>query len=126
MIYVKKKEVKGMIGIIGKIWGKNDVNIENLEIGRENKGGDEIEMIYVDEKIKKEEIEEMMDKEEIRVEKKIELKVGEVWENGWRDGKEGMEENERERYWKSEWGWKCCKYRFFRGWRGIKGKIKNI
>lgn len=35
-------------------------------------------MIYVDEKIKKEEIEEMMDKEEIREEKKIELKVGEV------------------------------------------------
>lgn len=78
MLYVTNKDVPGMIGLLGTICGKHDVNIANFALGRDHPGGDAIAMLYVDEQIPQAALDELMAQEAIRVATPLEFNVGEV------------------------------------------------
>ncbi|WP_035266922.1 phosphoglycerate dehydrogenase [Ahrensia sp. 13_GOM-1096m] len=48
MIYLTNKDTPGTIGMLGTVFGKNDVNIANFQLGRKDQGGDAIALLYVD------------------------------------------------------------------------------
>ncbi|KQT55165.1 MULTISPECIES: phosphoglycerate dehydrogenase [unclassified Aureimonas] len=49
MLYTTNKDEPGVIGELGAMCGKNDVNIANFHLGRNEKGGDAIAILYLDE-----------------------------------------------------------------------------
>jgi len=48
MLYTTNDDVPGIIGVLGSIMGKNDVNIANFTLGRAAEGGQAIALLYVD------------------------------------------------------------------------------
>ena len=48
MLYTTNKDVPGIIGTLGTILGKNDVNIANFTLGRADAKGEAIALLYVD------------------------------------------------------------------------------
>ncbi|MDB4169561.1 phosphoglycerate dehydrogenase [Planktomarina sp.] len=48
MLYTTNNDVPGIIGVLGSIMGKNDVNIANFTLGRAAEGGQAIALLYVD------------------------------------------------------------------------------
>ncbi|WP_347821543.1 phosphoglycerate dehydrogenase [uncultured Planktomarina sp.] len=48
MLYTTNNDVPGIIGILGSIMGRNDVNIANFTLGRAAEGGQAIALLYVD------------------------------------------------------------------------------
>jgi len=48
MLYTTNYDTPGIIGILGTICGKNDVNIANFQLGRNRPGGDAIALLYLD------------------------------------------------------------------------------
>lgn len=67
MLYVANYDVPGMIGLLGTICGKHNINIANFALGRNRPGGDAIAMLYVDEKVSQAALEELTAQESIRV-----------------------------------------------------------
>lgn len=51
MVYTTNKDVPGIIGTLGQTMGDNGVNIANFTLGRSNKNGDAIALLYVDEPV---------------------------------------------------------------------------
>ncbi|MGH6860054.1 MAG: phosphoglycerate dehydrogenase, partial [Phyllobacterium sp.] len=51
MLYTTNNDTPGMIGMLGTICGRNNVNIANFALGRDNPGGNAIAMLYLDERI---------------------------------------------------------------------------
>ncbi|NMG37988.1 phosphoglycerate dehydrogenase [Chelativorans sp. ZYF759] len=48
MLYTTNPDAPGIIGLLGSICGKNDVNIANFQLGRNRPGGDAIALLYLD------------------------------------------------------------------------------
>ncbi|WP_394180115.1 phosphoglycerate dehydrogenase [Yoonia maritima] len=48
MLYTTNKDVPGIIGTLGTLLGKNDVNIANFTLGRSEAKGEAIALLYVD------------------------------------------------------------------------------
>ena len=48
MLYTTNEDVPGIIGVLGKTLGDNDVNIANFTLGRSQAGGQAIALLYVD------------------------------------------------------------------------------
>ena len=48
MLYTTNNDVPGIIGVLGSIMGKNNVNIANFTLGRASEGGQAIALLYVD------------------------------------------------------------------------------
>ena len=48
MLYITNKDVPGMIGLMGTIFGQGGVNIANFSLGRDHAGHDAIALLYVD------------------------------------------------------------------------------
>jgi len=48
MLYTTNDDVPGIIGVLGSIMGKNNVNIANFTLGRASEGGQAIALLYVD------------------------------------------------------------------------------
>ena len=48
MLYTTNNDVPGIIGVLGSIMGRNDVNIANFTLGRAAEGGQAIALLYVD------------------------------------------------------------------------------
>jgi len=48
MLYTTNADQPGMIGLLGSVCGKNDVNIANFHLGRDRPGGDAIALLYLD------------------------------------------------------------------------------
>jgi D-3-phosphoglycerate dehydrogenase len=48
MIYMTNNDTPGIIGLLGTIFGNNNVNIANFQLGRKDQGGDAIALLYVD------------------------------------------------------------------------------
>jgi D-3-phosphoglycerate dehydrogenase / 2-oxoglutarate reductase len=48
MLYTTNPDAPGIIGLLGTICGKNDVNIANFQLGRNRPGGDAIALLYLD------------------------------------------------------------------------------
>jgi len=51
MLYITNSDTPGIIGTIGSICGRHDVNIANFALGRNAPGGDAIALLYLDERI---------------------------------------------------------------------------
>ncbi len=51
MVYTTNEDVPGIIGALGQTMGKNGVNIANFTLGRSEKNGDAIALLYVDEPV---------------------------------------------------------------------------
>ena len=51
MLYITNKDEPGTIGLIGTTCGRHHVNIANFHLGRNEKGGDAIAILYLDEPI---------------------------------------------------------------------------
>ena len=48
MLYTTNADAPGIIGLLGTICGKNNVNIANFQLGRNRPGGDAIALLYLD------------------------------------------------------------------------------
>ena len=48
MLYTSNEDVPGIIGTLGQTMGENGVNIANFTLGRADKGGEAIALLYVD------------------------------------------------------------------------------
>lgn len=66
MLYVTNTDIPGMIGLLGTICGKHQVNIANFALGRDVPGGDAIALLYVDEQVPAAAIEELTAVEAIK------------------------------------------------------------
>jgi D-3-phosphoglycerate dehydrogenase len=51
MLYTTNEDVPGIIGALGQTMGENGVNIANFTLGRSDKGGEAIALLYVDEEV---------------------------------------------------------------------------
>ena len=51
MLYTTNSDQPGYIGAIGTLFGQNKVNVATFALGREERGGDAIALIEVDEPI---------------------------------------------------------------------------
>ncbi len=51
MLYTTNEDVPGIIGTLGQTMGENGVNIANFTLGRSDKGGEAIALLYVDEQV---------------------------------------------------------------------------
>ena len=51
MLYTTNEDVPGIIGTLGQTMGENGVNIANFTLGRSQKNGDAIALLYVDEPV---------------------------------------------------------------------------
>jgi D-3-phosphoglycerate dehydrogenase len=49
MLYTTNYDAPGIIGLLGTVCGKNNVNIANFSLGRNRPGGDAIALLYLDE-----------------------------------------------------------------------------
>ncbi|MBZ9654648.1 phosphoglycerate dehydrogenase [Phyllobacterium lublinensis] len=59
MLYTTNNDTPGIIGLLGTICGKNEVNIANFSLGRDHPGGNAIAMLYLDERIPEHVLEEL-------------------------------------------------------------------
>ena len=48
MVYTTNADAPGIIGLLGTVCGKNNVNIANFQLGRDRPGGDAIALLYLD------------------------------------------------------------------------------
>jgi D-3-phosphoglycerate dehydrogenase len=48
MLYTTNADAPGIIGMLGTLCGKNNVNIANFQLGRNRPGGDAIALLYLD------------------------------------------------------------------------------
>ena len=48
MLYTTNEDVPGIIGLLGNTMGKNNVNIANFTLGRNDVGGEAIALLYID------------------------------------------------------------------------------
>jgi len=48
MVYTTNKDVPGIIGTLGTLFGKADINIANFQLGRNTAGGEAIALLYLD------------------------------------------------------------------------------
>ena len=51
MVYTTNEDVPGIIGALGQTMGTNGVNIANFTLGRSEKNGDAIALLYIDEPV---------------------------------------------------------------------------
>ena len=51
MLYTTNRDVPGIIGLLGHTLGENGVNIANFTLGRNEKAGDAIALLYVDDAV---------------------------------------------------------------------------
>ena len=51
MVYTTNEDVPGIIGALGRTMGENGVNIANFTLGRSNRGGEAIAILYVDDPV---------------------------------------------------------------------------
>jgi len=51
MLYITNSDMPGIVGTIGSVCGKHGVNIANFALGRNVPGGDAIALLYLDERI---------------------------------------------------------------------------
>jgi D-3-phosphoglycerate dehydrogenase len=61
MVYTTNEDVPGIIGTLGETMGSNGVNIANFTLGRNEKNGDAIALLYVDEPVAQPVIEQLQE-----------------------------------------------------------------
>jgi D-3-phosphoglycerate dehydrogenase len=59
MLFMQNKDVPGIIGQIGTILGRNNINIAGMSFGRESKGGKAVSVLNIDSDVPKKVLEEI-------------------------------------------------------------------
>ncbi|MCM8761334.1 MAG: ACT domain-containing protein, partial [Candidatus Omnitrophica bacterium] len=59
MLFMQNKDVPGIIGQIGTILGRNNINIAGMSFGRESKGGKAVSVLNIDSDVPKNVLEEL-------------------------------------------------------------------
>lgn len=75
MIYTTNNDAPGIIGLLGTVFGNNNVNIANFQLGRNKPGGDAIALLYVDAAVSDKVLNEVRAYPEIRSAKALEFDV---------------------------------------------------
>jgi len=60
MVFVSNKDKPGVIGRLGTILGKHNINIASMNFGRKEKGGEALTVLTVDSPLPSEVIEEVL------------------------------------------------------------------
>src|SRR5690606_35713052 len=71
MIYISTPDVPGMIGFMGTTLGEGGVNSANFQLGRDAQGGAAIALLYVDEPVKQEVLDQLVAHSAIRQAKQL-------------------------------------------------------
>ncbi len=75
MLYTTNKDVPGIIGTLGAILGRNGVNIANFTLGRTGPGEDAIALLYVDEPLPQQALDELKETGLFRQVRPLEFEV---------------------------------------------------
>ena len=59
MLFMHNSDVPGIIGQIGTILGRNNINIAGMSFGRESKGGKAVSVLNIDSDVPKKVLEEI-------------------------------------------------------------------
>ncbi|SDH08976.1 D-3-phosphoglycerate dehydrogenase [Alteribacillus persepolensis] len=73
LIYIKHTDKPGVIGKMGQLLGKHEVNIATMQVGRKEEGGDAIMMLAVDKEATEDVLNDLTSIEEITRADKIEV-----------------------------------------------------
>jgi D-3-phosphoglycerate dehydrogenase / 2-oxoglutarate reductase len=73
ILYVRHHDRPGVIGRVGTLLGKEDVNIATMQVGRSNRGGDAIMMLTVDREVPQEVLNILLELDEIKSVTEIDL-----------------------------------------------------
>ncbi|RSL32070.1 phosphoglycerate dehydrogenase [Salibacterium salarium] len=73
LIYIQHSDKPGVIGKMGQLLGKHEMNIATMQVGRKEEGGDAIMMLAVDKEATEEVLEDLTSIEEIKRADKIEV-----------------------------------------------------
>jgi D-3-phosphoglycerate dehydrogenase len=76
MLYTTNADAPGIIGLLGTICGKNDVNIANFQLGRNRPGGDAIALLYLDAPFPEKALAEIRANKSIDSAKRLQFDVG--------------------------------------------------
>lgn len=60
MLYTTNDDSPGIIGLLGTVFGRNEVNIANFQLGRNRPGGDAIALLYLDGPVPKPVLDELL------------------------------------------------------------------
>ncbi len=75
MLYTTNRDVPGIIGTLGTILGRNGVNIANFTLGRTGPGEDAIALLYVDEPLPQQALDELKETGLFRQVRPLEFEV---------------------------------------------------
>jgi len=75
MLYTTNRDVPGIIGALGGILGRNGVNIANFTLGRADVGEEALALLYVDEPVSEEALDELKVTEFFRMIKPLNFDV---------------------------------------------------
>jgi D-3-phosphoglycerate dehydrogenase len=59
ILILHNKDVPGVVGAVGTLLGKNNINIAGMELGRSEKGGNAISFVHVDDALPKKALQEL-------------------------------------------------------------------
>jgi D-3-phosphoglycerate dehydrogenase len=76
MLYTTNADAPGIIGLLGTLCGKNNVNIANFQLGRNRPGGDAIALLYLDAPFPESVLEEVRAHKSIDSAKRLRFDVG--------------------------------------------------
>ncbi|GIP58160.1 phosphoglycerate dehydrogenase [Paenibacillus sp. FSL W8-0186] len=74
LIFISHNDKPGIVGSVGTLLGKNDVNIASMQVGRKIIGGEAIMVLTVDKTVSKEVLDELMSLQELNTALQIEFK----------------------------------------------------
>jgi D-3-phosphoglycerate dehydrogenase len=75
MLYTTNRDLPGIIGKLGSMFGEAEINIANFYLGRAKAGGDAISLIELDHEVPKEFLQRLMDSPEIDSAKALEFTI---------------------------------------------------
>ena len=75
MLYTTNRDVPGIIGKLGTLFGESGINIANFYLGRNHSGGDAIALVELDKAVPKDFLEKLRDAPEIDSAKVLEFAV---------------------------------------------------
>ena len=71
ILAIENVDLPGVIGFVGTLLAKNNINIQQFELSRNQKGGKAMALVVVDEAVNKEIIQQLLDHELIKKVKHI-------------------------------------------------------
>ncbi len=77
MLYTTNNDTPGIVGLLGSIFARNNVNIANFQLGRNRPGGDAIALLYLDEPLPQAVLDELLATEQILSAKPLTFDVAE-------------------------------------------------